>query len=343
MSKSTYEFLKDIAKGKVQSPRWDNPDDWIYEVRINEKNPLASQVIIDFDDESDFLKTLGVDEDDIYEYKHIMFYESSDYDHYRYYDEWREGYIRDSFSNENLEKYEQILRLTISPDMTNNYDIMKKLMDLFENEVNNIISIYGLENERCMLDAAKKAIKEETEKPFDRFGITEVWHASRFKTTVGILLNWFRMLKAENKNVRELLTMLFAKYNSKSNIGSWGELKYNSFCDDYDQEQVQREIGLELDEIIEEIEEDGINEDFQKLYDIVVKLGGFNRHIELKDKEMSVVFQSINPYTGRLIFKVYKKDGKSEQRSVDNLEDLYLNLYQPELFESVKDILNKIL
>jgi len=32
-----------------------------------------------------------------------------------------------------------------------------------------------------------------------------------------------------------------------------------------------------------------------------------------------------------------------EKRSVDNLEDLYLNLYHPELFESVKDILNRIL
>ena len=343
MSKSTYEFLKDIAKGNTQNVRWDNPDDWIYEVRINEKNPIASQVIIDFDDEKDFLEILGLDEEDIYEYKYLMFHNSSDYDYYRYDDEWKEGYIKDSFSPSNLEKYELILRLTISPAMTNNYDIMKKLMDLFENEVDNIISIYGSENERCMLDAAKKVVKKETEKPFDRFGITEVWHASRFKTTVGILLNWFRMLKAENKDVRELLTMLFTKYNPKSNIGSWGDLKYNSFCDDYDQEQVQREIGYELDKIIEEIGEEGINEDFQKLYDIVVKLGGFNKLIELKDKEISVIFQSIDPHTGRLVFKVFKKGGESEQRSVDNLEDLYLKLYQPELFESVKDILNRIL
>ena len=66
MSKTTYEFLKDIAKGNTQNVRWDNPDDWIYEVRINEKNPIASQVIIDFDDEKDFLEILGLDEEDIY-------------------------------------------------------------------------------------------------------------------------------------------------------------------------------------------------------------------------------------------------------------------------------------
>jgi hypothetical protein len=344
MPTNTYEFLKQIAKGEDSGyNRWNYPDDLIHDIRINEKNPLASQITLDFDKDSDFLEILGVDENDAWTYNYIMYDDSSDWDWYTYRDEWKEGYILDGFNNENKEKFEKIVRLSLSPKTSVRSDILNGILGIYENQVENIISAYANENERCQIDGAKEIIRRETEKPFDRFGIIEVWYGSRFKTTVGILLNWYRMLKMEDDDIKHLLKSLFEKYNPKSDIGGWEEIRYNSFCDDYDSEGVQREIGFELDKIIEEIEEDGINEDFQKLYDTVVKLGGFNNHIELKDKEMSVVFQSIDPHTGRLVFKIFKKGGESEQRSVDNLEDLYLNLYQPELFESVKDILNRIL
>jgi hypothetical protein len=37
------------------------------------------------------------------------------------------------------------------------------------------------------------------------------------------------------------------------------------------------------------------------------------------------------------------KGNKKEERSVDNLEDLNLELYHPELFESIRKILKKLL
>ena len=51
---------------------------------------------------------------------------------------------------------------------------------------------------------------------------------------------------------------------------------------------------------------------------------------------MSVVFEKIIPETNKLIFKLYKDKGGFERRSVDNLEDLNLQLHHPELFESIK-------
>ena len=147
----------------------------------------------------------------------------------------------------------------------------------------------------------------------------------------------------EDDDIKHLLKSLFEKYNPKSDIGGWEEIRYNSYCDDYDSEGVQMEISHELDKIIEIIEEEGVHDEFQKIYDVVIKLGGFNKMLDLKEKEISVIFDSIDPHTGQLVFKLYKKGGKMEKRSVDNLEDLYLNLYHPELFESVKDILNRIL
>jgi len=219
MPTNTYEFLKQIAKGEDSGyNRWNYPDDLIHDIRINEKNPLASQITLDFDKDSDFLEILGVDENDAWTYNYIMYGDSSDWDWYTYRDEWKEGYILDGFNNENKEKFEKIVRLSLSPKTSVRSDILNGILGIYEDQVENIISAYANENERCQIDGAKEIIRRETEKPFDRFGIIEVWHGSRFKTTVGILLNWYRMLKMEDDDIKHLLKSLFEKYNPKTNL-----------------------------------------------------------------------------------------------------------------------------
>lgn len=343
MSKNTYEYLKDIAKGKSDFHRWENPDSLILDIDVNERNPITSKVILDFQSDDEFLQTLGLDEADVWNYKRVMYFEMSDYDYYNYQDDWKEGYILDSFSDENKEKYEKVVKLSLSPVITDRSKILKHISEIHQSEIDDIITTYAEENERCRADAAKEIVREETEKPFERFGIIEIWHGARFKTTIGVLLNWFKMLKAETEDVQGLLTKLFEKYGPSRSIGNWDDVMYNSFCDDYNQEYVQKEIGWYLDKILEKIEEEGIAPEFHKLYDVINKIGGFGKFIKLKDKDISVIFKNIDPQTGRIIVMVYKKDGEVEKRSVDNLEDLYLTLYQPELFESVESILKRIL
>ena len=61
---------------------------------------------------------------------------------------------------------------------------------------------------------------------------------------------------------------------------------------------------------------------------------------------MAVVFKSLDDKTNKLKMIVHKSGKYSkgaEQRVVDNLEDLNLTLYHPELFESVKKTLRKFL
>ena len=74
-----------------------------------------------------------------------------------------------------------------------------------------------------------------------------------------------------------------------------------------------------------------------------MSLGGFNKFIDMKEKKIQLVFEKLDPETNTLIFKIYKGNNKFERRSVDNLEDLNLQLYHLELFESIRKILKKLL
>ena len=83
--------------------------------------------------------------------------------------------------------------------------------------------------------------------------------------------------------------------------------------------------------------------DDNKLYDVVAKLGGFNKWIKIPEKNISVTFNSLDDKTNKLTLTVHIPMGPAQKRTVNNLEDLNLTLYHPELFESVKKILKKLL
>ena len=101
-----------------------------------------------------------------------------------------------------------------------------------------------------------------------------------------------------------------------------------------------------LEEILEGVKEnlDELDiDEFNKLYNKINELGGFDKWINIPGKNMAVVFKSLDDKTNKLKMIVHKDGGGSEQRVVDNLEDLNLTLYHPELFESVKKTLRKFL
>ena len=154
-------------------------------------------------------------------------------------------------------------------------------------------------------------------------------------------------MEAEDDDLMGLLRKLYERFNGFT-AGQWYELEYNSWCDDYDKEEEQSTIGKHLDKMLEvakeEFEEENSNlEEYTKLYNAVAKAGGFDKWINIPGKNMAVVFKSLDNKTNKLKMIVHKDGGGSEQRVVDNLEGLNLTLYHPELFESVKKILKKLL
>ena len=348
MASETYEFLKKIAQGEEIS-RWEYPDKLISYVDYRSKIP---KITITFDDDDDFLDIFDIDRDSDDRYAWAKFmgnYYSDDYDRYRYEDDWREGYIIQDFNQTNIEKLETILRLT-NPTLKlgddNRSEVAKFIDKMFSSQIDELVYDYGLAHSECVTRAVKETILKDVKNPFYKFGIIEMTTAYKFQTSVKILLKLYNLLEAENEDLKGLLKLIYEKYGDKS-VGGWNELEYNAWCDDYDKESEQENIGKVLDSIIESVEDDLSDEivdfdEYNKLYAMVLKLGGFNKLIKFPEKNIEVVFEDININTGKLIFKVWK-NSKVERRSVDNIDDLNLTLYHPELFESVRRILKKLL
>jgi len=353
MASETYEFLQEIIK-TGETNRWNAPE-YIRDIIAN-KNPSSTKIIIAFENDNDFLETLGiVDDDDRYVWSRFSGnYNNESYDGERYHDDWEEGYVLESFSDENTEKVKYILRI-VDPTLTlvrgdNDEKISKIFTNKFPNEVNDIIYEYGKENRECIAREVKKILVNETKNPFVRFGIIEKDWSWRFETTVSVLLNWYRMLKAEDDNIKDLLKKLIEKYQPNSNRGDWYELEYDVFCGDYDKESFNYEAGRSLDHMIDSLNESMSNnenyEDYLKMLDVIANLGGFNTWIMLEKENRKIRFLSIDSMTNLLKFQITGKGGdygKKEARSVSTLEDLNTTLYHPELFEHLKKTIEKIL
>jgi len=350
MASETYEFLKKIAKGEEVN-RWSYPDELINHIYYTKgKSP---KVEITFDDDDDFLEVLGVtDEDDLYMWRRFMGRYSFEYDFdmWRYEEDWKEGYIVDAFRGENIEITNKILKL-IDPNLqlgnnndVSNSDIARTLYIEFGDEVSDITYEYGRYHEECISRAVQKQLMDETNDPFRNFGVIQKQNAYKFVTSVNILLNLYKMLNAEDEDLKGMLTLLYKTYGDKD-PGGWYDLEYNVWCDDYDDEGFQKELTRNLEKMLEKTEEefDGVDrEEYDKIYDTVMGLGGFSKLIKLPEKGIEVFFYKFDTKTNKLYFDLYKGN-KKEIRSVDNLEDLNLQLYHPELFESVRKILKKLL
>jgi hypothetical protein len=351
MASETYEFLKNIYDGEEVS-RWNYPDNLIYDIRPA-RYPQSTQVIITFDSDDDFLDVLGIEDDtDKWTWGKFMGrgYYGDEVDTERWKYDWEEGYIIGGFNDEQKEKVREILKLTNPKLILTNENtsiVAKFLMNTFENEVDDIIYEYAYESEQCIRREVIEILEKETKNPFLKHGIVEEQHAYKFKTTVGILLNWYRTLKVEDEDLKGLLTALVERYQKNIDRGEWSELEYNSWCDDFDKESLSRTYDNNLDKMLEAAEETLENnpdyEEYIALLGRVTELGGFDKWINIQDGNR-IKFHDIDRDTNTLRL-VYSKKGewKGQMRSVKNVEDLNTMIYNLELFESIRRILKKLL
>ena len=78
-------------------------------------------------------------------------------------------------------------------------------------------------------------------------------------------------------------------------------------------------------------------------FDGFVTFSIFDKWIRIPEKKITIKFISLNEKTNTLHMQIQKPGSPIQQRSINNLEDLNLTLYHPELFESVKKTLRKFL
>jgi hypothetical protein len=275
-----------------------------------------------------------------------------DWDSYRYNDDWSEGYTLQNFNTENKELVNEILKYTnptlriIEGDIDNLPKISRFLETRFKDVIDELIYDSAEQREECIYDGTKQVIMKETDNPFKRFGIVQKSHAYRFETTVNVILKLYRLLNAEDEDLKGLLTKLHEKYPQVSYIGDWENLQYEAWCDDFDENLEQENFKKHLEKILDEIRDNSDEydiEEFNKLYNKVHELGGFDKWINIPEKKINIKFISLDEKTNTLHMQIQKLGSPIQQRSINNLEDLNLTLYHPELFESVKKTLRKFL
>ena len=353
MASETYEFFKDLANGK-EINRWSYPDKLIYDVRQT-RGSNSIKVVITFDNDDDFLDVLGIGEDEEDRYiwrRYTGSYYHGDWDRYRYDDDWSEGYTLQNFNQENTELVNEILKYTnptlrvIEGDYGNLSKISRFLETRFKDVIDELVYDSAEQREDCIYEGAKQVIMKETDNPFKRFGIVQKSHGYKFETTVNVILKLYRLLNAEDEDLKGLLTKLHEKYPQVSYIGDWENLQYEAWCDDFDENLEQENFKKHLEKILDEIRDNSDEydiEEFNKLYDKVHELGGFDKWINIPEKKITINFISLDEKTNTLRMQIQKLGSPIQQMSINNLEDLNLTLYHPELFESVKKTLRKFL
>ena len=335
-----YKLLLAVKNGeKVTNNQMDRADELIWKFIYNERNPNKSMVKLQFDDMEDYLKLFDLDEYDISFAESVYSYYDGanfiDYDHG--YNEWNEGYLLYQFSDDNLTKLKQILRL-ISPSTAkletdeDKEESSKLLEKMFPNEIDYIISDWTDEENNCKNRAAKEWIESESCDYFSKYGVIRQDCFSQYYTTVGILLSFYNNVGDKTLTLREVLTVIG---HQDSDIGGWDENRWEIYCSDFDEKSFNESVGRQLDKIFEKIEDSDEFIDvyeYSNIFNRITKNYHLNNRYETKSgREFFII--KIDPATNKIVVQVFKKDGGGlEDRSYTE-EEFNNFLVSPELFE----------
>lgn len=337
-----YKLLTKIAKGEqVSSRELENADDAIYDFKYTPKAPFKSRITLRFDDE-DYIKLFNPSDDDMWYYNAI----TSRYDTYEWEDDYqatedfKDGYFFNQFNEENLKKIRQILSI-ISPQSVEletdeqKTEAAEKLLDMFGNEIGNIIYEYTSESNECKTRGFNQMIKDDFCNAFYSYGIITKYCLTEYFTSVSLLLNLYDEVGDKTLTISELLFRI----GSDMGIAGWGEYIYELDCVDFNQESFDSECSGYLDKIIDKLEDESQYEDIYAYGDIYKRLDSKfkinNRYHTKNGREF--FYRGINVRNNRILIDVFKKDGVGgmESRSYDEQE--FENfLVSPDLFETKK-------
>jgi hypothetical protein len=307
------------------------------------------------------LKTLGLDDSDIREYEDAFspYYNYYQTDEYTWKEEWLDGYIINYFDPENLNLLSEILKIT-NPTLrlSDHAEVSEFLYNTYGDKVEDMYLSFGSEMDDCITQRVKDIMISECKDPYKKIGIEEEHYGYLYSTTVANLLLWYRMSQKENEDVDQVLTYWVEKLDSDKDIGFWDELKYNVNCqiEDLDISSINSTFKWSLEKILEDAEsklDENLDfENYLELYNKVNEMGGFGYWISIPNKKIEVRFKKLNFERPYLVFDVYKPNpqgsdspysqGSTEVRSANNIEELNLSLFEPELFERYILIQNKL-
>jgi len=338
------KVLKQFSRGKINSRELEESDDAILDVRT--MDPLGqSVIIIDFDTDEKFFKTLDIDEDDQW-FLNLINSHYSDYefmDSYTVEDEFKNGYtVYYELNQENRDLLKKISELILPGEDFNLEDedyrvnLSTTLLDLFADETDYIISEYMYAKNSEMTITARESIEKEINGFLESIGISIVRDYDQISTTVANLIMWSTYLNLPKIDLISLFNQII-DYNGTGRLGGWHESSYEyQDMDNFDSKSFNNYVESKFEQILEKLDESSetnlINQflefrtkiitkfplkkwmDLPKNKKIKFRVKGFDR------EDMKVIIELQHPSQG---FRTVKL-------SEENFNHL---LYQPELFK----------
>lgn len=339
----TFIALRNYVKGKIDRFDLESSDEMISEVRENSQNRGQSTVIVEYQNEEEFLSAMGLGDDDNWFYRGI----NSPYSDYEFYDwysakeDFENGWggIYSDLDDENKEKLIQISKviLPMKPDFDNEKfrnRLSEKLLTNFREETEYIISDYQTERNYEAMGNARKLINDDFNDYLDRFGF--VPYNDGFKTSVA---NLIMLYLKENKIHLSLKDLIDDVTNKSSAPGGWAEDPYQFMTGEgFDKESFNNYTSRKLDDILEKIVDVGDSDsptiqDFTEMTDRITKKFEQDKYYNLpKDSKKETRFKIEEfEYPAMKVVVILQKGFK--QRMIKLSEDNFYNLlYQPTLF-----------
>jgi hypothetical protein len=337
----TFIALRNYVKGKIDSYELKESDDLIYRVIEDRQNRGQSEIVLSFDREDEFLKFLGLHEDDIWFYQVV----NSPYSDYEFIDSYS---VKEDFENgeglyysldeENEEKLADISRIILPMKVDFNNEnfrsqLFKKLLTNFKDDTKDILDDFQLERNREMRITAQNSINKEMMDYLDKLDFNEFGNDG-FKTTVANLI----MLYVRENAIHFSLKELIKRITENSSVpGNWLDNQYE-FQDDgnFDKESFNSYTSSKLDKILEKLEdsEEGVTiQDYTEMTQRITKKFEQDKYYNLpKDLKKETRFK-IDGFLYPAMKVVVTLSKGMKQRKVKLSEDNFYNLlYQPSLF-----------
>lgn len=357
-----YETLVEFVNGETTANRvsFFDSENIIRITRVNDNNRGKSLVYLNFSYE-EYIK-LFITEEGEYNNNYLInvAFDRSGYyggnvfiDSYSTDNDWDEGYGFQQFNDENLVKVENILRL-LRPELSdtdlrnhgidsqNIVEISNFLRQEFSNEVDQMIYDYTDYYDNALVEGMRWYVKDKLCNKLMNFGIFEKKCATVYMTTVSnIITLWDKSGVDKEGYLTDVLKSLIKENDLEFDEDLFED--YYAYYDskNFDYEGYNREVGRELDRILNKIEEGDNFEKYKKNADLYEKLSKlkydkFNKWYEFPKqksfgKESDARFNIVGVQDGKIHVLRRATYGHTTNEFMDY--ETFMNfLYHPELF-----------
>jgi hypothetical protein len=338
--------LREFTRGKINSRELEDSDDAI--LKVKPSDPLGqSTIVIDFDKDENFFKSLDISEDDQWFLNAInSSYGSYEFmDSYTIEDEFNQGYVvYGDLNEENKKKLKEIAELILPGeefDLDNDdykVKLSETLLSLFDNEIDWILGDYASEKNSEMLTTARNSIENEVNNFLESIGFTLVRDYDQIATTAANLLMWSTRLQLPKIDAISLFNQI-VEHSGTGRLGGWQENSYEyQDYDNFDSNAFNNVVERQFEKILEKLDEDEDAggekiKEFLSFRNRIVKKFGLNKWNKLPiDKNVSFKVEGFDREEMKLTIML-EKQSKGMRRLKLSEENFNNLLYSPQLFD----------